>query len=46
MMSVSWLQEGELTEKHTKRSDAKELQNYYQYFYEKRIRDGEFTKKP
>ncbi|GAU32921.1 hypothetical protein TSUD_152820, partial [Trifolium subterraneum] len=38
--------EGELTEKHTKRSDAKELQNYYQHFYEKRIRDGEFTKKP
>ncbi|KAK2441448.1 callose synthase [Trifolium repens] len=38
--------EGELTEKHTKRSDAKELQTYYQHFYERRIRDGEFTKKP
>ncbi|CAL5202065.1 unnamed protein product [Lathyrus oleraceus] len=38
--------EGEITEKHTKRTDARELQSYYQTFYETRIRDGEFTKKP
>ncbi|MCI01510.1 callose synthase 7-like, partial [Trifolium medium] len=38
--------EGDLTEKHTKRSDAKELQIYYQHFYERRIRDGELTTKP
>ncbi|KAJ1383131.1 Vacuolar protein sorting-associate protein Vta1/Callose synthase, N-terminal [Sesbania bispinosa] len=38
--------EGELTEKLAKRSDARELQTYYQTFYEKRIRDGEFTLKP
>ncbi|KAK7256070.1 hypothetical protein RIF29_29503 [Crotalaria pallida] len=38
--------EEELTENLTNRSDARELQTYYQTFYEKRIRDGEFTKKP
>ncbi|XP_004499983.1 callose synthase 7 [Cicer arietinum] len=38
--------EGELTERHTQRTDAKELQAYYQTFYETRIRGGEFTKKP
>nr|KYP52240.1 Callose synthase 7 [Cajanus cajan] len=38
--------EGELTEKLGKRSDARELQNYYQQFYEKKIRDGEFSQKP
>ncbi|CAK8565387.1 unnamed protein product [Lathyrus sativus] len=38
--------EGEITEKHTKRTDARELQSYYQTFYETKIRDGEFTKKP
>ncbi|KAE9618026.1 putative 1,3-beta-glucan synthase [Lupinus albus] len=38
--------EGELTEKLTNKRDAWELQTYYQTFYEQRIRDGEFTKKP
>ncbi|KAK7305003.1 hypothetical protein VNO77_42901 [Canavalia gladiata] len=38
--------EGELTEKQVKRSDARELQTYYQQFYENNIRDGEFSKKP
>ncbi|XP_029129771.1 callose synthase 7-like [Cajanus cajan] len=38
--------EEELTEKLGKRSDARELQNYYQQFYEKKIRDGEFTQRP
>nr|KYP52264.1 Putative callose synthase 6 [Cajanus cajan] len=38
--------EGELTEKLGKRSDARQLQNYYQQFYEEKIRDGEFTQRP
>ncbi|TKY46783.1 Callose synthase 7 [Spatholobus suberectus] len=38
--------EGELTEKNSKRSDARELQTYYQHFYEKKIREGEFTQRP
>ncbi|KAK7316697.1 hypothetical protein RJT34_00353 [Clitoria ternatea] len=38
--------EGELTEKLMKRSDARELQNFYQQFYEKKIRDGEFNQRP
>ncbi|MED6107995.1 hypothetical protein PIB30_019221 [Stylosanthes scabra] len=38
--------EGEITESMTNKSDARELQTYYQYFYETRIRDGENTQKP
>ncbi|KHN18085.1 Putative callose synthase 6 [Glycine soja] len=38
--------EGELTEKLVQRSDARELQTYYQHFYEKKIRDGEFNQRP
>ncbi|KHM99634.1 Callose synthase 7 [Glycine soja] len=38
--------EGELTEKSVQRSDARELQTYYQHFYEKKIRDGEFSQRP
>ncbi|KAI4306004.1 hypothetical protein L6164_029323 [Bauhinia variegata] len=38
--------EGEYTESFTSRSDTKELQLYYQKFYEQNVRDGEFTKKP
>ncbi|KAL5165045.1 Callose synthase 7 [Glycine soja] len=38
--------EGELTEKDVQRSDARELQTYYQHFYEKKIRDGEFNQRP
>lgn len=44
---ISCWQEDELTQGYNnKRSDAKELQSYYQFFYEKRIQDGENTKKP
>ncbi|RDX92549.1 Callose synthase 7 [Mucuna pruriens] len=39
-------EEGELTEKLVERSDASELQTYYQQFYEKKIWDGEFTQRP
>ncbi|QCD79590.1 callose synthase 7-like [Vigna unguiculata] len=38
--------EGELTERLVQRSDARELQTYYQQFYEKKIRDGEFSQRP
>ncbi|KAK7333639.1 hypothetical protein VNO80_30416 [Phaseolus coccineus] len=38
--------EGELTERLVGRSDARELQTYYQHFYEKKIRDGEFSQRP
>ncbi|KAL2322506.1 hypothetical protein Fmac_026885 [Flemingia macrophylla] len=37
--------ESELTENHS-RNDSKEVLNYYQQFYEKKIRDGEFTHTP
>ncbi|KAK7333643.1 hypothetical protein VNO80_30420 [Phaseolus coccineus] len=37
--------EGELTERLVGRSDARELQTYYQHFYEKKIRDGEFSQR-
>ncbi|KAJ7960658.1 Callose synthase-like protein [Quillaja saponaria] len=38
--------EGEYTEKLAKRSDSREIQAYYQMFYEKNIQEGEFTKSP
>ncbi|XP_058782363.1 callose synthase 7-like [Vicia villosa] len=38
--------EEEITQKHTNRTDVRELLSYYQTFYETRIRDGEFTKEP
>ncbi|KAK7387022.1 hypothetical protein VNO78_27478 [Psophocarpus tetragonolobus] len=38
--------EGELTEKLVQRSDPRDLQTYYQYFYEEKIRHGEFTQRP
>ncbi|CAJ1964370.1 unnamed protein product [Sphenostylis stenocarpa] len=38
--------EGELTENASRRSDARELQTYYQNFYEKKIREGEFSQRP
>ncbi|KAK7333633.1 hypothetical protein VNO80_30409 [Phaseolus coccineus] len=38
--------EGELTERLVGRSDARQLQTYYQHFYEKKIRDGEFSQRP
>jgi len=46
IFKISWLQEGELTERLVQRSDARELQTYYQQFYEKKIRDGEFSQRP
>ncbi|XP_058782366.1 callose synthase 7-like isoform X2 [Vicia villosa] len=38
--------EEEITQKHTNRTDVRELLSYYQTFYETRIRDVEFTKEP
>ncbi|RZB51559.1 Callose synthase 7 isoform B [Glycine soja] len=38
--------EEELTARHALRTDARELQTYYQHFYEKKIRDGEFNQRP
>ncbi|KAI4308103.1 hypothetical protein L6164_031210 [Bauhinia variegata] len=38
--------EGEITEPTTTRSDTRELQSYYQRYYEQNVRDGEFTKRP
>ncbi|XP_028751937.1 callose synthase 7 [Neltuma alba] len=38
--------EGEYTKQFSKRSDTRELQWYYQTFYEQHVRGGEFTKKP
>ncbi|KAL2322521.1 hypothetical protein Fmac_026900 [Flemingia macrophylla] len=38
--------EEEITGHLVRRSDARELQNYYQQFYEKKIYDGEFTLGP
>ncbi|RDX66309.1 putative callose synthase 6, partial [Mucuna pruriens] len=37
--------EGELTENLVKRSDPRDLQLYYQQFYEKKIQDGEFSQR-
>ncbi|KAH1239417.1 Callose synthase 7 [Glycine max] len=38
--------ENELTVRSIERSDPWELQTYYQQFYEKKIRDGEFSQRP
>uniref|UniRef100_A0A164XW84 1,3-beta-glucan synthase n=1 Tax=Daucus carota subsp. sativus TaxID=79200 RepID=A0A164XW84_DAUCS len=38
--------EEEETQPQLSNSDPKEIQKYYQSFYEKNIRDGQFTKKP
>ncbi|KAJ7965070.1 Callose synthase-like protein [Quillaja saponaria] len=38
--------EGENTEKMAKRSDSREIQAFYQKFYQKNIQEGEFTKSP
>ncbi|KAK4275573.1 hypothetical protein QN277_018631 [Acacia crassicarpa] len=38
--------EGDYTKNSTVRHDTRELQSYYQKFYEQHVRGGEFTKKP
>ncbi|XP_027339849.1 callose synthase 7 [Abrus precatorius] len=38
--------EGDLTDKLVKRSDPRELQAYYQQFYERKIREGENSLRP
>ncbi|KAG5138328.1 hypothetical protein JHK82_023059 [Glycine max] len=38
--------ENELSVRSIERSDPWELQTYYQQFYEKKIRDGEFSQRP
>lgn len=40
------MQEEEETKPRFAKSDPREIQKHYQIFYEKNIREGQYTKKP
>jgi len=44
--NVLLLQEEEKTKPRLAKSDPREIQKYYQNFYEKNIKEGQYTKKP
>lgn len=46
MMNIVWLQEEVGTKPILASNDPREIQKFYQIFYEKNIRDGQDTKKP